>query len=782
MGIQGLLPFLKPLSRKCGIEEFHGKTIGVDAMCWMHKGAFACSEELLLGKDTDKFVAFFLRMCELLRYYQIKPIIVFDGAKLPAKAIEDQNRQESRQKARDEALDLHARRSRGEQIDDRALAKATGGAIRVTTAMISRMMVVLRELGIEFLVAPYEADAQLAYMCQSGWLDAVISEDSDLLAYGCPNTLLKMDKFGQLEQFALPCLQRGHKPTSGRSMQSPAKDEEAVLGDESEADGKDPDVQPEKDEGGRGRGSGRGRGRGRGAAKPKVRKSVGKVEVNVTELSNWSAEKFTEFCVLCGTDYKEYDVHIKGLGPKTAFQQMARFDSIDGMLASMAEDPKWQARVPCDIEEYMKRYRSVVAVFWHHTVFNPRRGMCVSIATSFVHGDRALPGVDLVAYCGVVPTKEDAKRNWKGETEPRSGLPRERVELTKTERHALDVVLGKKRAQQQQFEFEQKYEARRKADAERAHAAHLARGAPALTPVPSQQAQAATEQQRNADADRAHEAFVLEAELDKMLNEGVDAHKALDPKIDSHAPPDVAAVARPKPPREFFLLPGDVDAILALRGSTMPIRPGAGNEDEGAEGGGADLAGAATAIPAAKLSGEDGTPPRAQVLAPEVTPPQSSNPFARKRTAGAAGIPPVLDKRPRLVAPVPAPVRAAPQRAAPTPDDRTLVEADGGKYGGYARQHAVLAVLAQRGRPELVPLPEDRDRRKITSFFSGAAKSKIIVLAKEPVVAVPSALEAWRAQPWATQGEEVDPFAVAVNPLTSKRTGPSASLFGKKGW
>ncbi len=40
--------------------------------------------------------------------------------------------------------------------------------------------------GVEYIVAPYEADAQMAYMALSDDVDAVITEDSDLLAYGCP--------------------------------------------------------------------------------------------------------------------------------------------------------------------------------------------------------------------------------------------------------------------------------------------------------------------------------------------------------------------------------------------------------------------------------------------------------------------------------------------------------------------------------------------------------------------------------------------------------------------
>lgn len=45
---------------------------------------------------------------------------------------------------------------------------------------------VLQEKGVEFVVAPYEADAQMAYLCRTLAVDAVITEDSDLIAYGCP--------------------------------------------------------------------------------------------------------------------------------------------------------------------------------------------------------------------------------------------------------------------------------------------------------------------------------------------------------------------------------------------------------------------------------------------------------------------------------------------------------------------------------------------------------------------------------------------------------------------
>lgn len=59
----------------------------------------------------------------------------------------------------------------------------------------------LRKLGIQFVVAPYEADAQLAYLCRTGVVDAVITEDSDLIAYGCPRVLFKLDKNGDAREW-----------------------------------------------------------------------------------------------------------------------------------------------------------------------------------------------------------------------------------------------------------------------------------------------------------------------------------------------------------------------------------------------------------------------------------------------------------------------------------------------------------------------------------------------------------------------------------------------------
>lgn len=41
-------------------------------------------------------------------------------------------------------------------------------------------------------MAPYEADAPMAFLARNGHVDLVITEDSDLIAYGCPQVELHL--------------------------------------------------------------------------------------------------------------------------------------------------------------------------------------------------------------------------------------------------------------------------------------------------------------------------------------------------------------------------------------------------------------------------------------------------------------------------------------------------------------------------------------------------------------------------------------------------------------
>lgn len=68
--------------------------------------------------------------------------------------------------------------------------------VDVTPAMAYQLIKVLREQDIDYIVAPYEADAQLAYLERRGVIDGIITEDSDLLVFGCQTVLYKLTPEG----------------------------------------------------------------------------------------------------------------------------------------------------------------------------------------------------------------------------------------------------------------------------------------------------------------------------------------------------------------------------------------------------------------------------------------------------------------------------------------------------------------------------------------------------------------------------------------------------------
>lgn len=43
----------------------------------------------------------------------------------------------------------------------------------------------MKQEKVDFIVAPYEADAQMTFLSINNLVDAVITEDSDLIPFGC---------------------------------------------------------------------------------------------------------------------------------------------------------------------------------------------------------------------------------------------------------------------------------------------------------------------------------------------------------------------------------------------------------------------------------------------------------------------------------------------------------------------------------------------------------------------------------------------------------------------
>lgn len=127
----------------------------------------------------------------------ITPVLVFDGDRLPNKSEEEESRRRSRSAARERARALAASGAAA------AAAEAYQRAVDVTPAHAAELAAALRVRGLAFVVAPYEADAQMAFLATTGQVQVVVSEDSDMLAYGCPCVLFKLDKDGWADEIRL---------------------------------------------------------------------------------------------------------------------------------------------------------------------------------------------------------------------------------------------------------------------------------------------------------------------------------------------------------------------------------------------------------------------------------------------------------------------------------------------------------------------------------------------------------------------------------------------------
>ncbi|KAM8716120.1 hypothetical protein ACLKA7_003064 [Drosophila subpalustris] len=190
MGITGLIPFLEKASAKVHLKDLRGSTVAVDTYCWLHKGVFGCAEKLARGAETDIYVQYCLKYVQMLVSYDIKPILVFDGQHLPAKALTEQRRRESRQQSKKRAAEL-LRLGRVEEARSQMRR-----CVDVTHEMALRLIQECRQQNVDCIVAPYEADAQMAWLNKQDIAQYIITEDSDLTLFGAKKIIFKLDLSG----------------------------------------------------------------------------------------------------------------------------------------------------------------------------------------------------------------------------------------------------------------------------------------------------------------------------------------------------------------------------------------------------------------------------------------------------------------------------------------------------------------------------------------------------------------------------------------------------------
>ena len=204
MGIDGLHDALRRsrlLRRRVLLyERYANKRIAVDVSDWLHWAKYHVLKETGRVPTADDIVEACCDRVDLLLEHQAIPVLVFDGAAVPAKAETDARRRAQRDEARQAAVELRA------AGDLAAVNQKLTEALPVTHALALQFRQEVQSRwgdSVEILVAPYEADAQLAALARSGAVDAVVTRDGDTLAYLVPRVLFNLSADGRVDELVL---------------------------------------------------------------------------------------------------------------------------------------------------------------------------------------------------------------------------------------------------------------------------------------------------------------------------------------------------------------------------------------------------------------------------------------------------------------------------------------------------------------------------------------------------------------------------------------------------
>lgn len=167
-------------SKKIKVSELSGKAIAIDAFNWIFQflttirladGSYLTDSK---GRVTTHLNGLFYRSISLLEN-KIKPVFVFDGK---APKFKKETLQE-REKTKEEALEKmeHASTPEEKAMYMRRLA-------RIDDYIIDSSKELLVYLGIPYVQAPAEGEAQAAVLSQQGKVFAAASQDYDTLLFG----------------------------------------------------------------------------------------------------------------------------------------------------------------------------------------------------------------------------------------------------------------------------------------------------------------------------------------------------------------------------------------------------------------------------------------------------------------------------------------------------------------------------------------------------------------------------------------------------------------------
>ena len=176
MGIKHLNGYLKRTCKsamcKVSFWDLRGKIIVIDASIYMYR--FASQDMLIEG---------IYQLTMMLLENRVTPIYIFDGPPPPEKADVIQQRRHEREEAHTKYEEMKALN------DIKKMKMYKRRSTRIKRSEVDSVKELLTLMGVTWCQASGEADQLCAYYMKTQQAWACMSEDTDLLVYGCERVL-----------------------------------------------------------------------------------------------------------------------------------------------------------------------------------------------------------------------------------------------------------------------------------------------------------------------------------------------------------------------------------------------------------------------------------------------------------------------------------------------------------------------------------------------------------------------------------------------------------------
>lgn len=209
MGIKS--NYIKCIRQICGneifkpthVSEFAYKKIAIDTTLYLFKYKAAMA---------DRWICGILNIIKILRQNNVHPVFIFDGKAPDEKKQEQKNRQDDKHKLQQNVEQLQSdmleyyndgkisdnlkKLSPGDNFNpvevQEKIHKKKNQVIKVNGDDFRLLKDLFTVCSIPYYTAPSEAEKFCAKLCIDGHVSAVLSDDTDVIAYNCPTTLCRI--------------------------------------------------------------------------------------------------------------------------------------------------------------------------------------------------------------------------------------------------------------------------------------------------------------------------------------------------------------------------------------------------------------------------------------------------------------------------------------------------------------------------------------------------------------------------------------------------------------